>query len=136
MAVVRLGLEYACQLWSPGTMNLITKLKKTQRSFTKYVFNMYELTYEHRLKELNLYSIQRRRDRYRIIYMWKILEEKVTNLNAPIVTNSRLFSSLPKSVKNITDVDTFCVQAVTGLFSQNSYVIHQQNLSLITVSTE
>ena len=87
-AVVRPLLEYACQPWSPGTMNLITKLGKMQRSFTKYIFNVYELTYENRLKDLNLYSIQRRRDRYQIIYVWKILEEKVTNLNPPIVTNS------------------------------------------------
>ena len=87
-AVVRPLLGYACQLWSPGTVNLITKLEKMQRSFTKYIFNMYDLTYENRLKDRNLYSIQRRRDRYQIIYVWKILDEKVTNLNTPIVTNS------------------------------------------------
>ena len=81
-------VEYACQLWSPGTVNLITKLEKMTRSFTKYIFSMYKLTYENRLKDLNLYSIQRRRDIYQIIYVWKILEEKVTNLNPPIVTNS------------------------------------------------
>ena len=45
-AVVRSVLEYACQLWSPGTVNLFTKLEKMQRSFAKYIFNMYELTYE------------------------------------------------------------------------------------------
>ena len=56
-AVVRSVLEYACQLWSPGTVNLITKPENMQRSFTKYIFNMYELTYENRLKDLNLYSI-------------------------------------------------------------------------------
>ena len=97
---------------------------------------MYELTYENRLKDLNLYSIQRTRDRYQIIYVWKTPEENVTNLNTPIVTNSsgrlgrlcikkyvtpdrigsiahnsfgwraiRLFKSLPKSVRNLTDVD-------------------------------
>ena len=27
-AVIRPVLEYACQLWSPGTVNLITKLEK------------------------------------------------------------------------------------------------------------
>ena len=87
-AVVRPILEYACQLWSPGTVNLITKLEKMQRSFTKYFFNMHELTYDNRLKDLNLYSIQRRRERYQIIYVWKILEEKVTNFNPQIVPNS------------------------------------------------
>ena len=33
---------------------------------------------------LKLYSLQRRRDRYTIIYVWKILESIVPNLNIPI----------------------------------------------------
>ena len=33
---------------------------------------------------LKLYSLQRRRDRYTIIYVWKILESIVSNLNIPI----------------------------------------------------
>ena len=40
------------------------------------------MSYEERLKHLNLYSIQRRRDRYQII--WKIIEKFVPNLSAPI----------------------------------------------------
>ena len=33
---------------------------------------------------LKLYSLQRRHDRYTIIYVWKILESIVPNLNIPI----------------------------------------------------
>ena len=51
---------------------------------------MYELTYENRPKELNLYSIQRTRDRYQIIFVVQELSsrKKVTNFNPPIVINS------------------------------------------------
>ena len=42
------------------------------------------MSYEVRLKHLNLYSIQRRRDRYQIIYLRKIIEKFVPNLSAPI----------------------------------------------------
>ena len=49
---------------------------------------MYELAYEILLKELNLYSIQRIRSRYQIIYVWNILEKNSYNLNTPIVINS------------------------------------------------
>ena len=36
------------------------------------------------LKQLKLYSLERRRERYRIIYIWKILEQLVPNVNSKI----------------------------------------------------
>ena len=47
---------------------------------------MFDLSYEARLRQLNLYSLQMRRDRYQIIYIWKIIESKVANLEPPIQT--------------------------------------------------
>ena len=41
-------------------------------------------SYDERLKLLNLYSIQRR-DRYQIIYLWKIIEELVPILSVLII---------------------------------------------------
>ena len=41
---------------------------------------MQNLSYHQRLNALRLYSLQRRRDRYIVIYMWKILENLVPNL--------------------------------------------------------
>lgn len=79
-------LEYACQLWSPNLALQINALERIQRSFTKQITNLYDLSYEARLKDLNLYSLQRRRDRYRIIYIWKIIEQKSSNLVPPIST--------------------------------------------------
>ena len=66
---------------------LITKLEKIQRSFMKHIFNMYKLSYGNCLMELNLYSFLRRRTD-QVINVWKILEEKLTNVNPSIVTNS------------------------------------------------
>ena len=45
---------------------------------------IYYKPYDERLKLLNLYSVQRRRERYQIIYLWKIIEELVPNLSTPI----------------------------------------------------
>ena len=39
-----------------------------------------------RLTYLNLHSVQRRRERYIIIYVWKMLESKVLNFNPPIIS--------------------------------------------------
>ena len=77
-------LDYASQLWSPHLLKSVYLLEKVQRSFTKHIARMHTMSYEERLKHLNLYSIQRRRDRYQIIYLWKIIEKIVPNLSAPI----------------------------------------------------
>ena len=77
-------LDYASQLWSPHLLKYVYLLEKVQRSFTKHIDGMHTMSYEERLKHLNLYSIQKRRDRYQIIYLWKIIEKIVLNLSAPI----------------------------------------------------
>ena len=81
-----------------------------------------------------MYSLQRRRERYRIIYTWKVLENLVPNVNNKIkskdhirlgrmclfdyhrsdaqkfregsftVNGPRLFNSIPKSIRNLKGV--------------------------------
>ena len=77
-------LDYASQLWSPHLLKSIYLIEKVQRSFTKHITGIKNKPYDERLKLLNLYSVQRRRDRYQIIYLWKIIEGLVPNLSAPI----------------------------------------------------
>ncbi|KAK3858814.1 hypothetical protein Pcinc_035023 [Petrolisthes cinctipes] len=72
-------LDYCSQLWSPHKRGDIQHLELVQRSFTRQIRGMRDLSYWDRLMELGLYSQQRRRDRYRVIYMWKILEGQVPN---------------------------------------------------------
>ena len=72
-------LDYASRLWSPHLLKSVYLLEKVQQSFSKHIAGMHTMSYEERLKHLNLYSIQRRRDRYQIIYLWKIIEKFVPN---------------------------------------------------------
>ena len=72
-------LDYCSQLWSPHMKGEIQQLETIQRSFTRQIQGMRDLSYWQRLEELGLYSQQRRRERYRSIYMWKILEGEVPN---------------------------------------------------------
>ena len=65
-------LDYGSQLWSPYLTKHINMIEKTQRSFTRYISGMQGLSYPERLTVLKLYSLQRRRERYIIIYVWKI----------------------------------------------------------------
>jgi len=73
-------LDYCSQLWNPSTVGDINTLELVQRTFIKKIEGMHKLTYWQQLKELRLYSLQRRRERYRIIYLWKMLEGKVPQL--------------------------------------------------------
>ena len=74
-------IEYCCQLWSPHKVTDITQIEAPQRTFTSKINGLQHLNYWERLKELNLYSLQRRRECYIIIYVWKILEQRVPNVS-------------------------------------------------------
>lgn len=72
-------LEYCCQLWSPWTPGDIRALEAVQRSFTHRITIFRDLNYWERLSALGLYSLQRRRERYAILYIWKIMRGLVSN---------------------------------------------------------
>lgn len=72
-------LDYCCQLWSPSTKGLIQELEAVQRSFTYRISGMANFNYWERLEKLRLYSLERRRERYQIIYIWKIINGLVPN---------------------------------------------------------
>ena len=64
-------LDYALQLWFPHLLKSIYLIEKVQCSFTKHITGIQNKPYDERLKLLNLYAVQRRRDIYQIIYLWK-----------------------------------------------------------------
>ena len=77
-------LDYASQLWSPHLLKSLYLIEKVQRSFTKHIAGIQNKSYDERLKLVSLHSVQRWRDRYQIIYLWKIIVELVPNLSTPI----------------------------------------------------
>ena len=133
-------LDYCSQLWCPVKTGLIQEIEDIQKSFTRKIRCDKRGDYWERLNDLGLYSLQRRRERYRIIYTWKILENLVPNVGAnkiqsrTSIRNGRmcvvrlplnsasskvqglveasfaihggnLFNTLPKSIRNLTNVD-------------------------------
>ena len=74
-------LDYGSQLWSPYLTKHINMIEKTQWSFTRYISGMQGLSYPERRTVLKLYFLKRRRERYIIIYVWKILECQVPNFS-------------------------------------------------------
>ena len=90
-SMVRSKLEYCCPLWNPHKVKDITALENIQRNFTRKIAGCQNLNYWERLKKLNLLSLQRRRERYSIIHVWKILNGHAPNdVGLTTYTNSRL----------------------------------------------
>ena len=90
-SLVRSKLEYCCALWDSSKISDIQNVEAVQRKFTKRIDGMHELGYWERLKKLNLYSMQRRRERYSIIMMWKMANnEAPNNIGVKFYQNSRL----------------------------------------------
>ena len=81
MLCSRCGSRWYSQLWSPTKVGEIQQIEQVQKNFTRKIRNNSQEDYWCRLSRNNLYSLERRRERYRIIYVWKILEGMVPNLS-------------------------------------------------------
>mgnify|MGYP000250447811 FL=1 len=83
-ALVLSKIDYCSVLWCPSELSDLRKLEKVQSNFTlrmkcSKTDSGNKRDYWQRLNYLNLYSIQRRFERYAVIYVWKILHEIVHN---------------------------------------------------------
>lgn len=82
-------LDYASPVWFPTHTTLITKLEKVQRGFTRKIKDLESLSYWDRLKKLQLFSTERRSERYLLIYMFKIVHNLVPNPGVKFHLNDR-----------------------------------------------
>ena len=60
-AIVRPHLEYCIQAWNPHLRKDVDMLEKIQRRATKLIPELRDLTYEKRLKECGLTTLETRR---------------------------------------------------------------------------
>ena len=74
-------IDYCSKLWSSSKRYLIQELESLQKSYLNEIPTLQHLNYWEKLKELKLYSLERRKERYRIIYTRSIREQLVPNFN-------------------------------------------------------
>ena len=75
-------IDYCSQLWAPHLNKDWNELESIQRRFTNIIDEVSDLDYWSRLKALRLYSLERRAERYKIIYTWKIIENLAPNMTS------------------------------------------------------
>ena len=89
-SMVRSILEYCCPLWHPSKICDIQELESVQKAFTARITGMRDLHYWDRLQRLSLMSLQRRRERFILLHMWKILHHHTSNdINVQFVSRPR-----------------------------------------------
>ena len=92
-------LDYCCQVWSPSDQASIGKLENVAKNFTSHIDGMEGLNYWERLKALGMYSQERRRERYLIIFTWKISMEMVKGYKMEFIFSPRRgWSAVPKPI--------------------------------------
>ena len=87
-SLVRGHLEFSCPLWSPHDIASIQQIEDVQKTFTREISGLQSLDYWARLQALHLMSLQRRRERYSIIHVWKIVNNMAPNDIGLQFTNS------------------------------------------------
>ena len=85
---VRPLIDYCAQVWAPCEGPDLDKVEKLLYNYTKLCPSIRHLSYTERLKAMSLMSVQRRFDRYRVIYVRKCLLGLVPSCGIKIVHNA------------------------------------------------
>jgi hypothetical protein len=73
-SLIRPHQDYCSQLWSPvGLAGELLRQESPLRAYTKRIRGFSALSYWERLEAANMYSTERRQERYKILYAWKSL---------------------------------------------------------------
>ena len=81
-------VDYCSQLWMPTEIQEIEKIEKLQRDYFRNIPQLRGKNYWDQMNIMKMLSLQRRLERYRIIYTWKILENLAPNCGLEIVQGS------------------------------------------------
>ena len=129
-------LDYCSPLYMPTKITDVRMLERVQFDFTLRINGMSEnerpINYWKRLERLGMYSVERRHERYAIMYTWKALQGMTRNpgfefINSGrrgttvkeyavgklrsssfVVRGAKLFNAIPKEVRNIGTGDLEC----------------------------
>ena len=85
--MVRPHLEYGNVIWGPHYQNDVRIIESVQRRATKSIPELTFLPYQERLRQLQIPSLQYRRNRGDMIYMYKIINDMFRLDSTKIITH-------------------------------------------------
>ena len=101
-SLVQPKLDYCSQLWSPSDQGSINKLELVQKHLVDRIKcgKLQGLNYWDKLSDLRLYSQERRRERYQVIFLWKISQGMVSGYDLQFTSDMgrRARVIIPKAV--------------------------------------
>ena len=131
-------LDYCSQLWSPSEQASIALLESVQRNFTSKIAGMQDKDYMDRLASLKMYTQERRRERYQIIFIWKISQGLVQGYHMVFTSSDRrgrmavphaVLRHTPAAVRRAREASL----GVKGVKIFNLLPVWLRNLSGVTV---
>jgi hypothetical protein len=78
-SLVQPHVDYCSVLWMPQEGCSMDKVEKVLRDFSRRIPELRGLNYWERLQRLQMNSLQRRLERYSLIYTWKVMSGLVPN---------------------------------------------------------
>ena len=136
--VVQSKLDYCSQLWSPSNQSSISLLEGVAKAFTARISGMEGLDYWERLHQLGMYSQERRRERYQVMFIWKLSQGLITGYSLPFQNSDRrgtyvlvppLASSSPSAVRKARESSL----QVKGARLYNLMPLHLRNMTGVSV---
>ena len=122
-SLIRSKLEFCCQVWSPYKKKDIARLEQIQRSFTFRIRGLKHLNYWERLKDLNIMSLQRRRERCILLHIFKIYTKVYPNtidLEFKITSRSNAVRAVLKPLPRVS--------CKLGTLYDSSFIIYAAKL--------
>ena len=98
-SIIQPRLDYCSQLWTPDDQESINSIESVQKNFLSRITGTETMNHRERLKFLHLYSQERRRERYVVIFLWKIAEGLVKGYEigfSELDNGRRCRTALPK----------------------------------------
>ena len=130
-ALILSRLDYFSQLWSPHLISHIIQIEK--HSFTKFITGMCDCSYSDRLSLLRLYSLQRRRERYCIIYVWKIIEDLVPNFSKSVVCTHLINNDIVDNFQSAYKTGHSCETALLRVYNDIVTTIGRGNGAMLVL---
>ena len=130
---IRPHLEYLSPIWSPHLVGEIQRIEGVQRAFTAQISGCEKMNYWQRLQHLGLYSLKRRRERYKILYLWKVHHKLLPNhLNLDFLPSVRRGAYLerPLGKAKLEGVNTrifnSCSSTAASLYNNVPKIVKEQ----------